>query len=357
MALKDYGWAPPKSESNKAFFKDFTPAKLQALDDNTRILFVSDDLLVVYHTKQQGEDWHTATRQLEAFFVNAKDGKLANVARWPSGLRKSSFDLLDSESRIIVLHDGRFLVLANGTMMLYGSDLKLIKQKKLEPLDSTNLWAVQTVAAGREIFLRHESSLPLRVTYQWLDSDTFRVLSEMPGYQDHDFLVQAGVVAGENAVFFGGRSGIRMIRTDQPAKVICDDQVCRGDGLPYALAAGSLGFSGRTGIAVVDEDRGLVWSNTIPPQYSPNDFQFGRIRSAISGKRFAVWITAYHKTLLDGVEIRSSPTVFVYYVTNPKHVFALPLKSWGGDFDFALSPDGTELAIFDGARITLHLIN
>jgi hypothetical protein len=356
-ALKNYGWAPPRSESNKAFFKDFAPAKLQALDDNTRILFVSDDLLVVYHTKVQGQDWRTATRELEAFFVKAKDGSLVHARTWPSALRKSNSDLVESESRIIVLHDGRFLVLANGTMMLYGSDLKLIKQKKLEPFDSTDLWAAQAVAAGREVFLRHESSPPLRVTYQWLDSDTFRVLGEMPGFQDRGFSLKAAVVAGQDAIFACLSSGIRMVRMDQSTKVICDDQVCRGSGTLYALATDLLGFSGRTGIAVMGEDSGVVWSKTIQPESNPNGWQFGSMRPANSRKRLAVWVTAYRRSLFDGVEVSSSPTVLVYDVTDQKRLLAVPVKRQSGDFDFALSPNGTELAIFDGARITLHLIN
>jgi hypothetical protein len=53
VQLKNYGWKPPKSESNKKFFKDFTLAKLEAMDDNTRVLFISNDELVLYHTKKR----------------------------------------------------------------------------------------------------------------------------------------------------------------------------------------------------------------------------------------------------------------------------------------------------------------
>ena len=42
VELKKYGWIPPKSVSNKKFFKDFILAKLEALDENTRVPFISN---------------------------------------------------------------------------------------------------------------------------------------------------------------------------------------------------------------------------------------------------------------------------------------------------------------------------
>src|SRR5271166_6207695 len=223
--LRKTGWAPVRSESNRSFFKDFTLEKLESLDDQTRLVFLSGEVIVFYHTKQQGQDWHTASRELEAFFVSSKDGSLISTKQWPTMLRKSGNDLRDSEGRLIPLRDGRFLVLANGEMMLYASDFDLIKQQKLAPSGLTDLWSVQGVADGREIFLRHESSSDLRVTYAWLASNTLEILHEMPGYQGHGFSVQGGVVASTDAVFAGSSSGVRMSSGDQESKMVCDDQL------------------------------------------------------------------------------------------------------------------------------------
>src|ERR1035441_4868184 len=76
VALKKYGWRAPEAESNKSFFSDYSLTKLEAMDDNTRIRFVSDDVIVAYHTKREGSDWRTATRHLEGFFISARDGKM-----------------------------------------------------------------------------------------------------------------------------------------------------------------------------------------------------------------------------------------------------------------------------------------
>src|SRR5436305_12166747 len=51
--LKKIGWVPPPSTTNRAFFKDFTTGKLVAMDYATRILFLNEDVVVVYQTKQE----------------------------------------------------------------------------------------------------------------------------------------------------------------------------------------------------------------------------------------------------------------------------------------------------------------
>src|ERR1700686_2869320 len=68
--LARFGWTPPHFESNREFFKDFTLAKMFALDLNTRVIYLAEELVVAYHTKQEGKDWRTAPRRMEAFFIN-----------------------------------------------------------------------------------------------------------------------------------------------------------------------------------------------------------------------------------------------------------------------------------------------
>jgi len=150
--LRKVGWRPAPNESNRSFFKDFNMAKLEALDDATKIVFLTKDLVVVYHTKQQGKDFCTAIRQLEAFFISAKDGSLLGSKTWPAVQWRSDGELRDSEARLIPLEDGRFLVMASGKMMLYTSNLDLLKELELSPFTSTDLWAVQTVAEESKYF-------------------------------------------------------------------------------------------------------------------------------------------------------------------------------------------------------------
>jgi hypothetical protein len=356
IELKKYGWIPAKSESDKKFFKDFTPAKLEGLDQNTRVLFISNDELVVYHTKQEGENYRTATREVEAFFVNAQDGSLLETKLWPVQMRRSGQDLRDSEARLVPLGGDRFLILANGTILIYGRELNLINQEKLEPPSSTGPWSVQSVAGGTQIFLRHEPGLA--VTYEWRASDTLQVLRKTPGYRDRLFHPQAVVDAGENAVFTGGRSGIEMITPDQQMKIICDDPFCRDDGELHVLSSRYIVFAGRRGIGVIDPDHGLIWSKTISRDLNLNrdPFQFGGLVSSISGTRFGFWMTSYRKTLFDGVKVHQSPVLLIYDATNPKLLCSIPMKLYG-DFNIALSPDEKHVAIFDNASLTLYALD
>jgi hypothetical protein len=348
--LAKVGWTRPRVESNRKFFKDFSIAKLEAMDLNTKITFLGEDQIAVYHSISEGPEWNSGGRQVEAFFIQATDGGLIRTKRWAIALRKSSNDLRDSEGRIIALHDGRYVAIANGVMILYAENCDLLKQLKFEPFDSKEMWAVQSVANGHVIFLRHESASTGLVTYSWLDSDTFSTLFETVGGR----APAGGVVAGENGALDGSRSGIQMTLPGQLSKTICDAPLCRGDVEFRYLTFNSLVVSGAFGVGVVDTDHGLLWSDLYEPPHNPSYVQFGNIYSAGSGARFGVWVTASSRFPFNGVSIRNSPTLFVYDSSTPKPLFAIPIKPVSGVWDISLSPSGRQLAVFDGAKLKLY---
>jgi hypothetical protein len=353
--LAKIGWTPPTSESNRTFFKDFTLSKLFAIDQDTRVVFLDEDVIVVYHTKQDGKDWRTAPRIMEAFFIRVRDGTLLSRQRWPTGLRKSMDDLFDSEARLIPLHNSRFLVFANGVITEYGPNLELLKQKKLEPSASTDLWSAQSVSGGKAIVLRHESTSG-QVTYSWLMSDSLEEKFAIRVYQGRDFSAGQGVYADENSVYTRSRTGIRMIDRDQSVRTICDDPLCREDGRLRVLSSHHVGWSGRSGIGIVDTERGgLAWSKTAQPQYPRNKFQFGEMRSAMSGTKFAAWVAATgKKAFFDGVEIGSTPTILVYdFARSKDDPVVIRMNPVEGLWDSALSPNGTKLALFDGSSLQI----
>ncbi|MGH9518205.1 MAG: hypothetical protein ACRD2D_01090, partial [Terriglobales bacterium] len=128
--LRSYGWRGPITESNREFFRDFTLEKLAAEDIRTKLLFISNDVLVAYHTKVDGRDWRTAKRSLDGFFLKVGDGSLLARRQWPSVLRKDGSDA-DTEARIVALQNGKILVISDGILMLYSDHLQLIDQHKL----------------------------------------------------------------------------------------------------------------------------------------------------------------------------------------------------------------------------------
>lgn len=339
--LVKFGWTPPREISNKEYFKNFSLAKLEADDPNTKLVFVSDKVLVAYHMRPQpGLDWGIGG-ELEAFFIQTSDGSLLSKKQWATSPRKDILDSSDTEARIIPLSAGRFLVHANGKLLLYSSDLGLLREWTLEPAGPTDYWAAQSASGGRYVFLRHGSRSG-EATYFWLDADTLEPTEQQ---------VTSSLwvpVAMENGMIGGSPSGLQMIRFGQPAKVICDDPSCH-EVLLRAVSTSQVALKRRNGIGVLDIERGLLWSDSIELQQAP---EFGSLRTAASGRRFAFWVIAVKHPWFHGVKI-ASPAIFIYDSSNPKPLFTLRLKSLKGQFDFALSPNGKRVAVFDanGVRI------
>ncbi len=240
-------------------------------------------------------------------------------------------------------------------MTLYSSNFDKQKEKRLEPYGTTDLWSAQSVAEGREIFLRHESVSDGLVTYYWLNSNTLEIEYQMA---DRGFSEQGVVGAGEHEVFILSRDGLRKLDHEQHVTTICNDQLCREDGRVQILSSSYIGVSARSGFGVVETDHGMIWSKSVNAKYVRQGYQNGNIRSNSSGTRIAVWVTGPKKALPDGVQVRGwPPTLLIYEVINPKDRLVLPIKPVDGDFDFAISPTGNKLAVFDGARIQVYSLD
>jgi hypothetical protein len=347
-----FGWAPSPEVSNRKFLSDISAAKLEGRDENTRIAFLSEDIVLLYHTKQDDSD----RRTLEAFFIKTKDGSLLSTKKFAVAARRSMNDRRDSEARILPLYDGRFLVFADKALTVYDSNLSLQKQRILQPRGTGDLWSAQSVAQGHELFLRHESNS--EVTYSWLNSDSLATNHEQPGYQDRDFSAKGLVNASDNAVFTLTGSSLRMITQNREVKTICDDQLCRGDGVITVLSSSYVGISTRAGIGIVNTEAGLVWSKRVESPSDPKGFDFGEIRSSASGMRFVTWAAAVKKGIFDGVKITDSPILIVYDKSNIQdRPLNISIRPASGNWDYALSPSGKKLAIFDGAKIRIYLLD
>ena len=345
--LARFGWTPPHFESNRDFFKDFSLAKMFAVDGNTNVIYLAEELVVAYHSKQDGKDWRSP-RRMEVFFINTKDGSLLATKNWLTRPRTSIDERYDSEARIIALHDGHFLVFANGVLMLYNAKLELLKQQELRPYTQNDIWSMQAVPGGRAVFLQHASTSG-QVTYLWLSSDTLEVQYQMSGCRVDDSV--GSVSAAQEAVFIRSRSGIRKCDRDQHLSTVSNILLDRGAGDIRMLSSQYLGVSADSGIGVIDVDHGVVWVKATNRKYRRNYFMFGEMRPAMSGTRFAVWVAAYHKALFDDVEIKADPTILVYDIANPKSPISILFKPVSGEWDFSFSPKGEKLAIFSAGRV------
>lgn len=350
ISLKNYGWVPPRFESDRSFFRDFTIAKLMAVDDNTRLLFNSNDALAAYETVQQGDDWRTAKRTLRAFFLQADSGSLGNTREWQTCVRKDEGSG-DSESRMIALDSGRFLVDACGTLTVYATDLSVVRQYKLERDSPIDIWAVQSVDEGKQIFLRHELLGVLSVGYEWRDTDTFSLLNSQHG----DVYQGRGVRGADDGTFIaGGPYRTRVFVPGAPPRDLCTDPRCGDVSAEVVMGTRYLVIrSYWDGIGVVDRDRDLLWFNSPSRGGQQHDMSFGHVVTS-SGRRFAVSVAGCSKkAVFDSVRVRSN-MIFVYDVTDSKYLFAQPFEELS---DFALSPDGKRLAVLNGDKISLFDIN
>lgn len=351
ISLKNYGWSPPRYESDRSFFRDYTDAKLMAVDVNTRLLFISNDALVAYDTVQEGEDWHTAKRTLHAFFLHADDGSLANSWEWQTCVRKDD-GYGDSESRIIALDGARFLVDACGTLAVYANDFSLVRQYKLELDSPIDIWAVQSVDEGKQIFLRHEVLGALSVRYEWRDTDTFSLINSQQG----DVYQGRGVRGAEGGIFIAGDPyRTRVFVPGAPPRDLCTDP--RYGDISSEVVMGTrylVIWSYWEGVGVVDRDRDVLWFNSPSRSNQKHDISFGPVVTASSRSRFAVSVAGWSKrAVFDSVRVRSE-MIFVYDVTDSKYLFAQPFKELS---TFTLSPDGKRLAVLSGDKVSLFDIN
>jgi hypothetical protein len=246
--LAKLGWKASPPESDKSFFRTFSIEKLEAIDGAERIVFLNDDLLIAYHAireSQENKEWRTVRRELEAFFINTKDGTLLFKKRWRTRWRRDSRDSWDSEARLVRVSNDRFLVHASGVLMLYTSNLDLLKEKVLQPAGLGDLWAVQSMPGGRNVLLRHGSPSRMYATYSRLASGTLESESQMQSYD------LSSVVATDDFMIGGSASGVQMIDLDKHAKTICADASCREAGVITVISSHLVAFSGRRGIGVM----------------------------------------------------------------------------------------------------------
>lgn len=122
------------------------------------------------------------------------------------------------------------------------------------------------------------------------------------------------------------------------------------------LASELMDISGRRGIGVVDVRHGMLWENTILPGIDERLFEFGEAASSLNGNRFAVSVSASKRASFDGIEIGERPSILVFNKSNPQHIAAVPIIGFSGISELALSPNGSEMAVFNGKDIRIYLV-
>jgi hypothetical protein len=65
-----------------------------------------------------------------------------------------------------------------------------------------------------------------------------------------------------------------------------------------------------------------------------------------------------HRPFKEDEEMIRSKTVFIYDLTQQKRILRVPVEPIPEvDFDFALSPDGSQLAVLNGRQVLMYLVS
>ena len=349
VSLKKLGWAANPTESNRRFFRNFSMAKLLAVDIGSKVAFINNDIVAVSHTKETSSQ-PKAHRTFEVFFISARDGSLLRSLRWDTKARGSYLELEDSRNRLIPLQDGTFVVVVDTEMLLYGSSFRLLKEFHFDSTSLNDMWAVQSVDSGRKIFLRHESARDGQVTYSWLDAGSLQILKHRPAPGDFDS--GTGIVAGKDFLLAKTASGIQLVGPNTH-KLFRDNETEKSF-LYQLIGPAAIVVSGKSGISLIDIDHGPVWAKIVS---KPDKFQFGDIHPAMMGEKFGVWVQGDSHELFDGVRVTDSPLFVIFDTNGNRYPFAIPIKPVNEQWNVALSADGEEVAVFDGANLKVYQLD
>lgn len=141
----------------------------------TSLWFTNKDRIVVSFVTREGEGRHaelsrrnspddSSPLRLRAIFLDANTGQVIKTMSWPTESKTS---------RIIAVHDGKFLTLCGSELTLYASDLTILKSVTLPPLSRSD-WLVRTSPTGKNILL--SSAAMRKGSWFWIETDTLKIL-------------------------------------------------------------------------------------------------------------------------------------------------------------------------------------
>ena len=346
------GWPKPPEVPNREFEALALSGNLESQDQRTKLAFISQEILVAFHSNSP-LGTPAPSNFLEAFFLDASSGALIRKQSWPTRRRKASNDQRDSESRIIPLAHDSFVVIAQDELLLYGVDGKVIAHEQLASRDF--IYGVQPVGNGEGIFVRTEALASPKVKYEWRSAQDLREQREMPGYQNNDFDVRGGVVAGDEFVLIPSGSGLRLAGHDGAQELLCQSDLCLGDNAVRPITAEFVAICGAKGVGVGSTNKNLIWSHVV--KQPRTRIQCGNIQPALQGGTFAIWASSARPLSLGASHLEDRPTVIVYRTATGEIIRSIPFQPRSGDFNFALSPEGKRLALFDGEDIFVYSLN
>jgi len=348
MSNADYAHGDRELRALRSY--DLRIRMIEAWDFGVKAEFISDRVLVVYHTRNSEDNnlaGHEPQRalQLEALFFDAENGAFIRKEAWPTRVRVGGFE---AEARIFPVHTGQFIVCALDKLMLYGTDYSLLHEKQLQTLHWGDYRRIQVLPTGHQLFL--DEKLSGHQKYSRLDVDSLQPLNTPADLLDPNW----GDTASEHDLYPSYISPGFQARASWPPKYqhatlarkyhITD---CPMSSFPLdqeqVLWKGDCGFT-------VDQGSTFLWERRIVPEGVYAGSEGFTVRN-LCGNEFVLGYAAFGRWKLDNVRLSKNGTWLVYDVPSRKVIFSVDQP---GNV-LALSPDGSKLAAMNG-RMNIYKI-
>lgn len=290
----------------------------------------------------RSNDTHLPMR-LRAVFLDAATGKVTGTSEWPTDSRTST---------IVAAHDGMFVTKTGSELILNSRAVKNIKKLDLK----TGSWVGYSSPSGKHVLLIGQDSPGSKVPWAWLDVDNLKVVREWEQIQSGWVSISDHKIAMTTCVWVHNCDRVVQVmdinstwklvissdRQHDPYPQFINDDLLVLRDFPSRLKLITAG-----GDEVLTEDMG---------QESKRQ-GWGRAYVSANGERFIIPVDVI-KGRIAALDVGGHGVLkklLIYDAPFKSRSYTLELKPSikEGNTLFALSPDGSRLAILNNEMVEL----
>lgn len=331
---------------------------------STSLWFVDNNTIVVTFVTQVnvGTDPRLARREgenlplrLQAIFLDSKTGAVETTREWPSESRNAS---------IVATLEGKFVTQTGNELTLYGSNLEKLRSLMLSPSPSQFEWYATSSFTGKSLLLRlgHKEPEQSLFSWVWIKTENLQTVHSWEAQPEGSVSITDDAIALTTMCTSIGcdptNIKVKKLSTDWTVIGLSydrriffvneDELFLPGDPSPNLtskIPARLIHIDGQLAFSETEQSKASAWWN--PPVRSSEGRRFVAPGLRVEGAHPILDVdghTVLERLLIYDLLDRSPP--YVLDVRGPK------IKDLN-ERDFALSPDGSELAILDNETVRL----
>jgi hypothetical protein len=329
IELAKLGYQPP---SEKELDKD---PKLTFQDFRPRMVFVDSGKVALFFTRLSNVRDHADSFPaiMEVFYIDINSGELISHKTFPTRFGRGLNDSFDTVSRIIPTQEG-FLLHSGNTLFLYSSGLQ---EKQERQLDASSTWAVRVAPLGRTFQLVRRNGDDAEV--EVLNPHTLETISSTHTFPSIQSVSDDGSTVTKLA------HCLRLQLNNATPRDLCCHDSC-SDGLPIFMKPTEILSVYNTGFEVVSTHGEVLWARETKA-IKPNQL-IGDFKRTLIGNRFAITLLGLRNSTFDGIKNSKNRSAILVYDQDKRVQIFNQSMSFS---EFALSPNGTTLAVLRGKTI------